>query len=49
MVGDDEELCDASVYELYDFIEYPEDMGRNDRLVYQIILSNHPSKEVIKA
>ena len=42
-------MNDDSVYELFDFNEYPEDMRGPDRLIYQIMLHCHPSKELRKA
>lgn len=37
---------DDSVYELCDFSSYPENMTRDDRLVYQIILSCHDDSKL---
>lgn len=33
---------DDTVYKVYDFRAYPLDMSQQDRLVYQILLSQHP-------
>ena len=38
----DEGLQDYSVYETFDFSEYPDEMNSKDRLVYLVVLSNHP-------